>query len=100
MPLPLQCASKGPRLIEFCRCGGAGVPKQNRVTPFGEIVATPERGLFMGNLGVLHNDAGQIQRPWMLKRWLVCVPEFRGRKRSVMTLGKIRFIHPPRHPSE
>ena len=61
--------------------------RQNRVTPFGEIIATPERGTFMGNRGVLHDDGGRIRRAWQLKRWLVCVSEFRGRKRSVMTPG-------------
>lgn len=25
------------------------MPRQNRVTPFGEIIATSERGTFMGN---------------------------------------------------
>jgi hypothetical protein len=61
------------------------MPKQNRVTPLGEIIATPERGLFMGNRGVLHDLEGHIKRPWVLKRWLVCVLEFRGRKRQVMS---------------
>jgi hypothetical protein len=61
------------------------VPRPNRVTPFGEIVAVPERGTFMGNRGILHDEAERIRRPWQLKRWLVCVLEFRGRKRSVMT---------------
>jgi hypothetical protein len=61
------------------------MPRQNRVSPFGEIIATPERGTFMGNRGVLHDHEGQIKRPWQLKRWLVCVLEFRARKRKVMT---------------
>jgi hypothetical protein len=64
------------------------MPKQNRVTPFGAIVAVPERGTFLGNRGVLHDAAGRIKRPWQLKRWLVCVLEFRGRKRQVMTPGR------------
>src|SRR5438067_6325281 len=63
------------------------MPRQNRVTPFGEIVATPERGTFMGNRGVLHDDQGRIRRAWQVKRWLVCVLAFRGRKRRVMTPG-------------
>lgn len=25
------------------------MPRQNRVTPYGAIIAAPERGLFMGN---------------------------------------------------
>jgi hypothetical protein len=62
--------------------------RQNRVTPFGEIVATPERGTFMGNRGVLHDGEGRILRAWQLKRWIVCVLEFRGRKRRVMTPGR------------
>ena len=64
------------------------VPRQNRVSPFGDLVATPERGTFMGNRGVLHDDEGRIRRAWQLKRWLVCVLEFRGRNRRVMTPGR------------
>src|SRR3954471_24783212 len=64
------------------------VSRQNRVTPLGDLVATPERGTFMGNRGVLHDDEGRIQRAWQLKRWIVCVLEFRGRKRRVMTPGR------------
>jgi hypothetical protein len=62
--------------------------RQNRVTPFGEIVAVPERGTFMGNRGVLHDGDGRIKRVWQLKRWIVCVLEFRDRKRRVMTPGR------------
>jgi hypothetical protein len=61
------------------------MPRQNRVTPFGEIIATTERGTFMGNRGVLHDAEGHVERAWKVKRWLVCVLEFRGRKRKVMT---------------
>jgi hypothetical protein len=60
------------------------MPRQNRVTPFGEIVASPERGTFMGNRGRLHDQSGRIRRAWQVKRWLVCALEFRGRKRVVM----------------
>jgi hypothetical protein len=61
--------------------------RQNRVTPFGEIIATPERGTFMGNRGILHDEKGCIKRAWQVKRWLVCLLEFRGRKRTVMSPG-------------
>jgi len=64
------------------------MPRQNRVTPFGEIIATPERGTFLGNRGVLHDAQGRIRRSWQLKRWIVCVLSFRGRKRQVMTPGR------------
>jgi hypothetical protein len=63
------------------------MPRQNRVTPFGDILATPERGAFMGNRGLLHDAQGQIRRKWQVKRWIVCVLEFKGRKRQVMTPG-------------
>lgn len=61
------------------------MPLQNRVTPFGEIVAVPERGLLMGNRGVLHDEHQRIIRPWQARRWITCVVEFRGRRREVMT---------------
>ncbi len=64
------------------------MPRQNRVTPPGEIVAAPERGTFMGNRGCLHDAKGQIRRPWQLERWIVCVLAFKGRQRRVMTPGR------------
>jgi hypothetical protein len=60
------------------------MPRQNRVTPFGTLIATLERGTFMGNRGRLHDDRGRIRRDWQVKRWLLCVLEFRGRKRIIM----------------
>jgi hypothetical protein len=61
------------------------MPLQNRVTPFGEIVAVPGRGTMMGNRGILHDDTRRIVRPWQVRRWIACVLEFRGRHRAVMT---------------
>lgn len=62
------------------------MPLQNRVTPFGEIVAVPARGLFTGNRGVLHDEHKQLgRRRWVLKAWLICLLEFKGRHRTVMT---------------
>src|SRR5262245_61405643 len=60
------------------------MPRQNRVTPFGEVVAVPERGTFMGNRGVLHDEGGRIRRAWLVKRWILCVLEFKGRHRAIM----------------
>ena len=69
------------------------MPRQNRVTPFGDIIATPERGTFIGNRGVLHDDTGRIRRPWRLKRWIVCALEFKGRKRSsVAAMMELRHL--------
>lgn len=41
----------------------------------------------MGNRGVLHDDAGNIRRAWQVKRWLLCLLEFRGRHRTPMAPG-------------
>ena len=57
---------------------------QNRVTPFGEVVTLPGRGTFMGNRGVLHDEARRIVRAWQVRRWITCLLEFRGRRRIVM----------------
>jgi hypothetical protein len=51
--------------------------ERNRVTPFGEIVAIPQRGLFMGNRGSIHRGRA-IVRPWQVRRWITCALEFRG----------------------
>jgi hypothetical protein len=64
------------------------MPRRNRVTPHGEIVVTPERGTMMGNRGILHDPEGRIRRPWQVKRWLLCVLEFRGRHRTVMAANR------------
>jgi hypothetical protein len=60
------------------------VPLQNRVDPFGELVAVAGRGLLMGNRGVLHDEMQRIVRPWQVRRWIACRTEFRGRHRAVM----------------
>ncbi|MFI5272345.1 MAG: hypothetical protein ACHQ4H_04845 [Ktedonobacterales bacterium] len=60
------------------------MPLRNRVTPFGEIVAVAERGLLMGNRGILHDDTPHIVRPWQVRRWITCRTEFRGRRRPLM----------------
>ena len=60
------------------------MPLQNRVTPAGEIVALPGRGLVMGNRGVLHDDRRRIVRTTQVRRWIACRTEFRGRRRTIM----------------
>jgi hypothetical protein len=62
------------------------MPLQNRVTPLGDIVATPHRGLLTGNRGIIHDPATRtlLNRRWTNQAWIVCVCEFRGRRRDVM----------------
>ncbi|MEC9153712.1 MAG: hypothetical protein VYA59_12060 [Pseudomonadota bacterium] len=62
------------------------MPLQNRVTPTGEFVAVPDRGLFLGNRGVLHDENKRLgRRRWALKAWLICKLDFKGRRRAVMS---------------
>jgi hypothetical protein len=58
------------------------VTLQNRVTPLGELIATPERGLVYGNRGCLHDRERRIRRSFQVKRWIACRLEFRGRYRA------------------
>jgi hypothetical protein len=58
------------------------MPLQNRVTPLGELVADPARGLVYGNRGCLHDDTGRIRRAHATRRWIACRLEFRGWKRK------------------
>ena len=62
------------------------MPLQNRVTPSGDIVADPHRGLFTGNRGIIHDPASKtlLRKRWSSPAWLTCVCEFRGRRRQVM----------------
>jgi hypothetical protein len=61
------------------------MPLQNRVTPSGDIIATPHRGMFTGNRGIIHDPATKtLTRRWASQAWLTCVCEFRGRRREVM----------------
>jgi hypothetical protein len=55
---------------------------QNRVTPLGELVADPARGLVYGNRGCLHDDHGRIRRGYATRRWIACRLEFKGWKRA------------------
>jgi hypothetical protein len=60
------------------------VALQNRVTPFGQIVALEGRGAIMGNRGVLHDERRNLVRQWQVRRWISCRLEWRGRTRIVM----------------
>ncbi len=65
------------------------MPRQNRVNPFGELIVTDARGAFMGNRGgALHNDQGELtDRRWTSSRWIICLLEFKERRRPLMAPG-------------
>jgi hypothetical protein len=58
---------------------------QNRVNPFGELIATSARGLFMGNRGGRLHDAGRslLSKRWISRRWICCILKFNNRHRTV-----------------
>lgn len=58
------------------------MPRRNRVTPLGDLIADPARGLVYGNRGCLHDEAGRIRRPFQGKRWIACRLRFRGWHRA------------------
>ena len=62
------------------------MPLQNRVTPSGDIIATPHRGMFTGNRGIIHDPATRslLKKRWSSPAWITCVCEFRGWRRKVM----------------
>lgn len=62
------------------------MPLQNRVTPTGDIVADPNRGIFTGNRGIIHDPATKtlLNKRWSSPAWITCVCEFRGWRRQVM----------------
>ncbi|TIS97067.1 hypothetical protein [Mesorhizobium sp.] len=62
------------------------MPLQNRVDPFGVLHAVPERGLFMGNRGIIHNPETKtlLKKRWALHAWIICVCEFRDVRREPM----------------
>jgi hypothetical protein len=67
------------------------MPLQNRVTPLGELIAVPERGLVYGNRGCLHDEQRRIRRTYQVKRWIACRLEFRGRRRAAGPMPPGRY---------
>jgi hypothetical protein len=62
------------------------MPLQNRVTPFGDVVAVPQRGMFTGNRGIIHDPATRtlLSRRWSSKAWIVCSCDYKNIRRDVM----------------
>ena len=77
----------------------AGRPLQNRVDPFGELVATSARGALMGNRGgKLHQPDRKLgARRWASRQWIACVCSFKNRRRDVWGAGytELFFLDEP-----
>jgi hypothetical protein len=63
------------------------MPRQNRVTPHGDLIDAG-RGMFMGNRGCLHDDAGVTRRRHRGRRWIICALEFKGRRLPLADPGR------------
>ena len=59
--------------------------RNNYVTPTGEFYVGTMHAFF-GNRGPLHKD-GRVVRPWVNKRWLVCVTDDLGPPATFMATG-------------
>ena len=66
------------------------MPRRNRATPLGEVIADPARGLVYANRGVLHDSRGEIRRRYNGRRWIACRLQFKGRRR-VLLMAPGRF---------
>ena len=58
------------------------MPRQNRVTPRGDLIAVADRGMFWGNRGLLHDAGGRLVRYSRGRAWAICVLEYKGRRRT------------------
>ena len=56
---------------------------QNRVDPYGELIRTHAKGLFMGNRGILHDCYGELTaKRWANKSWITCALSFKDYRRN------------------
>jgi hypothetical protein len=64
------------------------LPRQNRVTPFGDLIATECRGTLLGNRGCLHDEQQRVRRSFVGRRWIYCLLRFKGRRQVIMAPGR------------
>jgi hypothetical protein len=69
------------------------MPRQNRVTPHGELIAVPDRGMFWGNRGSLLDREGRLVRYSRGQAWVICVLSFKGRRRQQWTPGRLTELY-------
>jgi len=65
------------------------MPLQNRVNPYGEILAHPARGTMMGNRGgKFHRDDQTLgKRRWASRHWICCDLHWKGNHHEPMGKG-------------
>lgn len=67
------------------------IPKRNRVTPTGEIVAIPLRGAWTGNRGNLHHGT-EIVRFHRGSLWITCALRFRDWRLPQWAPGRFTLL--------
>jgi hypothetical protein len=65
--------------------------QRNRVTPLGDIVATPLRGAWTGNRGCLHRGE-EIVRFHASDLWIVCALRFKDRHSALWRPGRFTWL--------
>jgi len=55
---------------------------QNRVTPWGDLQVAQERGEWMGNRGILHDDDKKIESLWRHDHWVTCLISYGESRRK------------------
>jgi hypothetical protein len=53
------------------------VPRRNRVDPWGDLQAVPDRGLLTGNRGCLVDDAERVVRHHGARLWIACLLQYK-----------------------
>lgn len=53
------------------------MPRRNRVDPWGDLNAVPERGMFTGNRGCLVAGSGEVVRHHRGRLWITCSLEYK-----------------------
>jgi hypothetical protein len=65
---------------------------ENRVTPFGMLVADSARGLFMGNRGNLLNEKGELtKKRWAHKSWVTCTLTRKDDKKAPKDPAPVKY---------
>lgn len=67
--------------------------RRNRVTPYGELIAVPDRGMFWGNRGVLVDDQRQLARYSRGQAWMICVLKYKGIRRKQWTPRRLTELY-------
>lgn len=62
--------------------------RQNRVNPFGAIIATPALGTLMGNRGCLHDDQQRVCKASARDQWITCRLDWHNNRRTLMAPGQ------------